>query len=208
MKHAIQILLASCLLPLFVAQSGFGAVILTTDPPWTRFSYSFADMEASQDNRVYAFPTADISTGRVNDGNDVVSFTVPNGLWGVIEVTDIGVDGDRYSLLDFNNSLALLGSTSALAQTEVQHPSADANAEGHIDLAYASADWSSGQFGGMGDPMFPAGAHNVKIRALDTALDQGTVGGLAIRFRVIPEPSSALMGMLGLAACLLRRRRR
>ena len=206
MKRTIQALFFS----LMTIQSGFGVVVLAdqsasgnlgNDLSWTGARWFNADTEPTQANRNYAWLASD--GFRTNDVNDVFQFTA-GGFGGMLEVTDLGADADRYRLLDFDASFADLGLTSAFANANV------AANEASPTVTFADPDYSSATY------VFGPGTHNVKLEWLQNDpgaapplnAAQGSAGGVSLRFtNAIPEPSSSLLAMLGLGFCLIRRRK-
>ncbi len=198
MKRTIKAIIGCGLL--LAATQSYGQVMIgdTTgvagDAAWKRLTWFESDVQAGN---VFAWNADDLV--RDNDVNDVFRVTVNNGFTGMLDVVDIGVDNDRYEVLDFNNSLASLGSTGAYADLNT---SSSAGALSP-DFTFADGDWSQGTIG------LAAGTHDFKVAWIDTPADQVTNGSVYVRFtqQVIPEPSSALLGLLGLGFCVLRRRR-
>lgn len=199
MKRHFQILLSGAL-AIAALQTSHAAVNLTTGGTWFRLSWASdgtpgatnSGVDAS--NRVLAWDRND--TFRVNDDNDVFNFSVASGFNGVVDVVDIEANDDRYSVLDFNNSLTNLGSTSA----PIGNNPASVQDDPNVTIL---GNWSSGSIN-----ITPVGG----VASFKLERDQGSVinvGGVFVRARqeVIPEPSSSILMMLGLAGLIARRRR-
>jgi hypothetical protein len=192
MKHTIKALFGGGLLSLLAIQSSLGASTLLNGT-WQQARWVQADAESSPNSGVFAW-VAPLGTSRVNDDTDVFTTPTPSaGFYGVVEVVDIGASNDQYSLLDFTGG-ALIGTTNGFTD--------GANFVVDPDIAFGNdATWSQGSFG-----LFPA-ASSFKLEWVDTGVGQNSLGSVYLRYGEVPEPSSSMLALLGLAGLMVRRRR-
>ena len=199
---------------LCVLQSTISAVIvlndqasndLSIDTSWTLLKWADADgFRRSWDIN---------DTFRTPGVNDTFRIVVPLGMTGIVEVTDIAWDNDRYSLLDVSNGTVGLTSIPAdFVLTDAINNGVLPNMvtlEGSPSVTFAdtsnggASNWSTGQF------LFPtANTYDLNLDWVDDGLDNGSLGGVGIRFRTIPEPSSALLLLAALGMSVARRHRK
>ncbi len=201
MKRQFQILLSSAV-AFVTIQSSQAAVMLTPNTGWERLKWTTSGTPGAvgsgldDDSRVLAWPQA--ATFRIGDTNDIFQFSVPAGSKGWIDITDSEANDDGYALLDFNDSLSTIGS--------VVGPGSDLSSV--VDdpaVTFGDANWGSGSF-----EVLSSGAGGVvDFKVQRDAGSQANTGGVFVQVRTeaIPEPSSSILMLLGLAGLVARRRR-
>ena len=189
MKRHLQNLLSGAV-ALVAIQSSQAAVTLTAGDDWTRLQWVTADSGIA-----WQGPPNSI---RVAGDNDLFTFAVPDGSFGIVEVTDIESNDDSYTVLDFNNGLAALGSTPAGAGDDLL------SVEDDPAVTFASASWGSGSIN-----ITPNAFDDAVFQIQNDGVGNSGVGGVFVRVRteVIPEPSSGILMLLGLVGLVARRHR-
>jgi hypothetical protein len=149
------------------------AIVPVVDGNWNQFYFGESGT-SWLDDYIYNSP-----------GNLSFSFTLTGP--AVLKVTDAGFTGDIFQVFDNGNALGLTSAPN-IANT--------GDMDVDFDSAYASNDWSHGEW------MLSAGNH--LITGLSTVSAFGAGVG-AIRVNAVPEPSSSALvlcalGMIGLIA--------
>lgn len=200
-KKAFQILLSS-VTALVAIQTCQAAVTLTPNTgTWQRLKWTTSGSGGigsglDSASRVLAWPQDEMF--RIGGDNDVFNFNVPVGSRGWIDITDIKSNDDGYALLDFNDSLATIGT--------VVGPGGDLSSL--VDdpaVTFADANWGSGSFEVLGS----GAGGDVNFKVQRNVGHYVNAGGLFVQVRteVIPEPSGSMLMLLGLAGIASRRRR-
>ncbi|MFT5405655.1 MAG: hypothetical protein ACI9DF_004509 [Verrucomicrobiales bacterium] len=191
MKHTIKALFGGGLLSLLAIQSSLGASTLLNGT-WQQARWVQADAESGPNSGVFAW-VAPLGTSRVNDDTDVFTTPTPSaGFYGVVEVVDIGASNDQYNLLDFTGGLTLVGTTNGFT---------DGSIFDDPDVTFGNdATWSQGSFA-------IGAATSFKLEWVDTGVGQNSLGSVYLRYGEVPEPSSSMLALLGLAGLMVRRRR-
>ena len=190
MKRPLKIFLSG-VAALVVIQSSQASVTLTADSgTWTRLKWTTSDSGIA-----WAGPPNSV---RSAGDNDLFSFAVPSGSFGIVDVTDLSGNDDSYSVLDFNSDLAIIGSTTV---------GAGDNLTSLVDdpaVTFADASWGSGSIN-----ITPTALGNAVFQIQSNGVGAASQGGVSFRVRTeaIPEPSSSLLMLLGLAGLTARRRR-
>jgi hypothetical protein len=189
MKRHLQILLTGALALVAIQSSQASVTLIADNGSWTRLQWVTADSGI-------AWQGAQNSV-RVAGDNDLFSFAVPTGSFGVVDVTDIRNNDDSYSVLDFNSGLTVLGSTTIGAGDDLQSAVEDP------DVTFADASWGSGSIN-----IIPNLGGNAVFQIVTDGVGAAGQGGVFVRVRTeVPEPSSSLLVLLGCAGLVARRRR-
>ncbi len=181
------LVLASAMLSMAGAQAGPVSTTPTLDGRWYAV---FMDTAESGTSAWF-----DIE----GDHADTVSFdfTTTQAVW--LTVVDAGFTGDTFQVLDGN---VVLGTTSVPGAANYPGLTFD------FDEAWADGNFSRGTY------LLQAGTHHITGWLAQSALDDGgvpinaTFAGLKLEVAAVPEPSSWLLALSGLAfvASLARRR--
>ena len=145
---------------------------------------------------------ADFGNGWIDESDGSAlsfTFTVGAGQVGKLTVVDAGFAGDTFSITNFGT---LLGATSGVATGTTDGPTLL-----DFDAALADPAYSHGVF------TFGAGTYSIGGALLQSVQDGGvdldaTNGAVRLSISAIPEPSSPLLMLGGLAAVALLARRR
>jgi hypothetical protein len=174
---------------LIAAPAHATSVALPADGSWNEFN-------------VDSFIAADFGTGWIDsaDGSPLsFTFTIGAGSHGTLTVVDAGFAGDTFSLTNFGSAF---GATSSVATGTT-----DGALVFDFDAALADPAYSHGVF------TLNAGTYSIGGSLLQSVLDSGvdldaTNGAVRLSVSAIPEPSSPLLMLGGLAAVALLARRR
>lgn len=188
MQRHLKILFTGALALVAIQASQATVTLTANDGVWTRLQWVTADSGIA-----WQGPTNSI---RVAGDNDLFSFAVPSGEIGIVDVTDIRNNDDSYSVLDFNSSLTVLGSTTAGAGDDLTSVVEDP------DVTFADASWGSGSIS-----IIPNLTGDAVFQLVSDGVGAAGQGGVFVRVSTIPEPSSSLLVLLGCAGLVVRRRR-
>lgn len=167
-------------------------VALAADGGWNEFTVDASVPPAHADGWI-----------DYSDDNSPLSFafTIAAGYTGTLTVVDAGFAGDTFTITNFG---ATLGQTSGVAVGNVE-----GNVEFDFDAALANAAYSRGVF------TLGAGSYQISGSLLQSVFDDiagvdldATNGAVRLAVSSVPEPSSLLLSLGGLAAVAALARRR
>lgn len=178
-------------------------LVLSADGTWNEFNVAEDLAAAGNEARWIDYFQDAANPARQGDGSVLsFSFTIAQGYVGSLTVVDAGSYGDVYDVL--NNGVSL-GTTSAVAPVDLGSYAGDFVF--NYDAALADANYSRGVF------TLQAGTYNisgvlVQAATLDGAPFRYTPGAVKLEVSAVPEPSSLVLLLAGVAALGAIARRR